>query len=343
LNITSGAFSEHVVITSVEGNIITVDQTATADGSNVPMSPTVYYDLPHDVSSIDTLVTDTVGTLHKHISPQEWQRLEVNTRGAGEPYYYTVMRSDKNPDRYQLRFVGNPQSPTSIHYSYRINPNPIKYMGYERLCRVGTVQLSNVSNQMTVTGTKTTFPQDASGAYIRFGNPGMPAEPHGSTTPFVFERRIEKWLSATSLTVSDTSVFDRKNSAGVAEPTLNFDAGDVDLSAPAGVIEGNDPNPYATTLWSQNETPLPAGTTYAITDIIDASPQMWTAILSACEMWYARTAGKPMGEALSSYNRDLRIAMETDCFTPVSGQANNYGHATPRSMGWYSPPLPDVH
>lgn len=342
LDIASGAFTEHAVVVAVEGNVVTVNSKAKSDGSNVQITPAVYYDLPHDVSSIDTLVTDTVGTLHHRITPEEWQRLEVNTRGAGEPYYYTIMRSDKNPDRWQIRFVGSPQNRTSIHYTYRINPNPIKYMGYERLCRVGTVGLSNVDGIMTVTGTKTTFPQDCSGSYIRFGSPGMPADPHGSTTPFVFERRVEKWLSTTSLQVSDTTVFDRKGADGVAEPAIDFDAGELDYTPPSGTVDGNDPNPYATTLWSQNSTPLPEGTNYAITDIIDASPQMWSAMLSACEMWYARTAGKPMNEAMAAFNRDLRIAMETDYFTPVSGQANNYGMATPRSMGWYSPPLPDI-
>lgn len=323
-------------------NVIEVNATAKQDGTAVPISPQVYYDLPVDARNIDTLVTNTVGTLHCYITPQEWQRLEVNTRGAGEPYYYTVMPSDKSPDRFQIRFVGMPTNDTHIHYTYRVFPRPIKYMGYERLCRVGTVELANVDGQMTVTGTKTNFPQDVAGCYIRFGSAGNPADPAGSNTPFMMERRIERWLSTSSLHVSNATVYNRPGAIGVANPTESFDAGDIDFSPPEGAIDGNDPAPYETNLWSQNNTAIPASTQYAITDVIDASPQMWTAVMTACEMWYARTAGKPVDVAMQAFNRDLRIAMETDVITPHSGRPHHSPYPTPRSMGWYSNLLPDI-
>lgn len=330
-----------VVAVHPEG-VIEVSGTAKQSGTAISISPQIYYDLPVDIKDIDTLVTNTVGTLHCYITPQEWQRLEVNTRGAGEPYYYTVMPSDSTPDRFQIRFVGVPTNDTLIHYTYRVRPRPIKYMGYERLCRVGTVELANVDDQMTVTGSKTNFPQDVAGCYIRFGSAGMPADPHGSNTPFMLERRIERWLSTTSLHVSDTTVYDRPGAIGVAAPTETFDAGEVILDPPEGQVDGNDPAPYETNLWSQNNTAVPANTQYAITDVVDASPQMWTAIMSACEMWYARTAGKPVDVALQAFNRDLRIAMETDVITPHSGRPHHSPYPTPRSMGWYSNLLPDI-
>lgn len=331
-------FDDPVRISSVGDGFIVVDQVAKSSATGITVKPQVYYDLPADLRDLDTLATRTVGTLHARISPQEWQRLEVNHRGSGEPYYYTVMRSDVNPDRYQIRFVGTPTNETRVSYTYRQTPKPIKYLGYERICRQGTVELKNVNGEMTVIGARTAFPQDCAGCYIRFGSLGMDADALGSTNPFVMERRVESWISSTSLTVSSTSVYQRPGTDGLPYKPDDFDAGQVDLSAPpVGVVEGNTNDPYVTADYDDINTPLPADTKYAITDVINASPQMYTAILSAAEMWYSRLAGRDYATAMTVFNRDLRIAMELDTVTPMSGDPP-YGVAypTPRTAGWHS-------
>lgn len=339
----SGYFEELPIVTRVSGDLVFVDRPALKSGSNVRIKPQVFYDLPQGLKDIDTLATDNVGTLHCYITPQEWMNLEVNTRVFGEPYYYTVMPSDTLPGRWQVRFVGMPQNKTVVHYTYRKTPQPIKYMGYERLTRQGTVELSNIDGVLTVTGTKTNFPQDVAGCYIRFGADGMEADPIGSTVPFVMERRIERWLSATSLDVSDKSVEYRQAPDSPASSATDLDAGNVLVEPPdAGTVDGNIDAPYTTTLYRSIDTPLPPLTKYAITDVLDLSPQMYTAVLSGAELWYARVAGKPADSALAVFNRDLRIAMENDAVTPWSGRPTNMPHPTPRTMGWYSPQLPDV-
>lgn len=283
-------FPTPIRIASVSGNAVTVDVAASQTASGVTVMPQTYYDLPADLKDIDTLVTNTVGTLHCYITPQEWQRLEINTRGAGEPYYYTLMRSDSNPDVWQVRFVGVPVNGTVVHYTYRVRPKPIKYMGYERITRQGTVQMTGSA----VTGTGTAFPLDCAGAVIRFGSLGMEAEAQGATIPYLLERDITAVASSTALTVDNAA-----------------------------------PN-------------LPANTKYAITDVIDASPTMYTAILASCEMWYARIAGKPADAAMAVFNRDLRIAMENDVIAPRSGRPYDTPYPTPRSMGWHSELMADV-
>ena len=107
-----------------------------------------------------------------------------------------------------------------------------------------------------------------------------------------------------------------------------------------GVVGTTTPAPSV--LYSNDAVELPANTKYAITDVIDASPQMYTAILSACEMWYARIAGKPYDAAMATFNRDLRLAMENDNVAPLSGRPHNTPYPTPRSMGWHSELMPDV-
>ena len=332
VDIAAQYFPTPMRVVAVNGNVVSLDVAAKSTVSGVAAAPQTYYDLPPDLKDIDTLVTNTVGTLHCYITPQEWQRLEINTRGAGEPYYYTIMRSDLQPDRYQIRFVGVPTNSTVVHYTYRVLPQPIKYMGYERLCRQGTVSLATVGNSNTpmVTGTGTAFPQDCAGAYIRFGANGMNAEPNGATVPYVMERRIEKWNTATELLVSSSTVFNRPGPYGVPSPD-EYDGGVVGQSTTT-----------TENLYSSDLVTLPTNTKYAITDVIDCSPQMYTAILSACEMWYARVAGKPWDGAMQVFNRDVRIAMENDVVAPRSGRPNHSPYPTPRSMGWHSELRPDI-
>lgn len=283
-----GYFDEPCRILAVNGNVLTTSlpakQTLPA-GQTVTLTMQTFYDLPEDLKDIDTLVTHTVGTLHCYITPQEWHRLEINTRGSGEPYYYTIMRSDVSPNCYQIRFVGIPTDGTVIHYTYRYRPTEIKWMGYENATRQGTVTVQ--PDQVTVTGDDTDFPSDIVGSVIRFGTAADEPEPVGSLFPFVRERVIKARSGSTSLTVTE---------------------------------------PLA----------VRAGVKYCITDVIDASPTMYTAILSACEMWYARIAGKAYDNAMAAYNRDLRIAMENDQIAPLSGRPFKTPYPTPRTMGWHS-------
>lgn len=285
-------FDEPCRIVSVLPGSVVVDLPAKASiapGSTETLTMQTFYDLPADLKDIDSLVSHTVGTLHCYLAPHEWQRLDVHTKGSGEPYYYTVMRSDSNPDRYQIRFVGMPTNGTVMHYTYRYIPKPIKYMGYERSCRQGTVSSTDVN----VIGSNTAFPEDVAGSVIRFGTTTTEADPIGSLSPFTSERQIVSRGTGTALVV-DTPIV------------------------------------------------LPALTKYAISDPIDSSPQMYTAILSSCEMWYSRIAGKPADAAMQLYNRDLRIAMENDEVSPLSGRPITARRPTPLTMGWHSTLRGDV-
>jgi len=291
--ITTGGnqyFSYTPRIVSVSGNSVTLDRAAMAAGAGVTILAQTYYDLPENVKDIDSLMTETVGTLHYYVSPSEWQQLQVNTRGAGEPYYYTIMRSDTNPEVYQIRFVGVPTDGTVVYYMYRYLPDPIRLMGYEPSCRQGTV---TVTGSRTVTVTGNTFPEGLGNAAIRFGTAVNEADSIGSLTPYVQERRILLRTGSTTLTVT-------------------------------------------------SDMPNLTNVKYAISDIIDASPQMWTAILSATEMWYARVAGKPPGAVVTMFNRDLRLAMESDCVSPMSGRQYMRHYPTPKTLGYDSPLQGDV-
>jgi hypothetical protein len=102
-----------------------------------------------------------------------------------------------------------------------------------------------------------------------------------------------------------------------------------------------------TALTMESATTLPTSTVkYAVTDVLDMSPNMFRAFLSCCESWYARLQGKPVDGAIAVYQRDLRLAFEQDVIAPISGQRGasglgSYG-AGPRYFGWASPSMPNT-
>lgn len=69
------------------------------------------------------------------------------------------------------------------------------------------------------------------------------------------------------------------------------------------------------------------GVRYCISDYLDVSPGMFTAVLSYSELWYARLSGKPIDTAAAVASRDIRAAFETDQVVPISGRRRP--HALP--------------
>jgi hypothetical protein len=87
----------------------------------------------------------------------------------------------------------------------------------------------------------------------------------------------------------------------------------------------------------------PTGAKTVVSDYVDASDSMFTAVLSGAEVWLARLYGKNVEGALTIYNRDLRLAFEADSVVPVSGQRTGGGSiSAARALGYYSPPGPDT-
>jgi hypothetical protein len=87
----------------------------------------------------------------------------------------------------------------------------------------------------------------------------------------------------------------------------------------------------------------PANAKTCVSDYIDASDGMFTAILSGAELWLAKLMGKNVEGALAVYNRDLRIAFEADVVAPVSGMRGDTARiGVPRALGYYSPSAPDT-
>lgn len=102
-----------------------------------------------------------------------------------------------------------------------------------------------------------------------------------------------------------------------------------------GLITSVNGNILAT--WSPAGSISYSSTKYHITDYLDISPGMYTAMLSGAEFWLARLMGKDYGTVYELYQRDLRIAFESDAVAVLEGRhlLRRYGYYYPF---WYLRP-----
>ena len=69
-----------------------------------------------------------------------------------------------------------------------------------------------------------------------------------------------------------------------------------------------------------------SGCKYIITDPLDVSPGMYSAILSNAEVWVNRMQGRDYGTTYELYSKDLRLAFESDAVATISGSSRKHGH-----------------
>ncbi len=99
----------------------------------------------------------------------------------------------------------------------------------------------------------------------------------------------------------------------------------------------------------------PANAKTVVSDYLDVSESMLTAVLSAAEVWVAKLMGKNIEGAMTVYQRDLRMAFEADNIAPIAGRRTPSARypeyaappmaansLTPTGMGYYSPSGPDA-
>lgn len=76
-------------------------------------------------------------------------------------------------------------------------------------------------------------------------------------------------------------------------------------------------------------------TKFAVTDYLDIAPGMYSALLSGSELWLARLMGRSIESMFAIYNRDLRMAFESDAVAVLEGRERRFGCYYPF---WYLRP-----
>lgn len=240
------------------------------------------YLLPADLNNVDALVPPDPSIVTAYITPAEWRRFENQSVSSGEPIYWTVARSPSHADRWRLMVAGTfPAAPQGTNYyiTYRRRPMPLRFMGYESICRNNSLTAQTAPGAVKRYGTSANYPESLSGVY-----------------PYT------------------------------AQEILGLN----------GSMVGT----------------APQGAKTVVSDYLDVSENMFTALLSCAEVWAARLQGKNVEGALAVYQRDLRLAMEQDVIAPISGRrlgvdrypenATTPYAGSPRSLGYYSPSAPDT-
>lgn len=104
-------------------------------------TPPYEFLLPADCKNVDALVAPDRTTPCVYTTPQEYLRLLSYDTSPGSTIWWTVAKSDTHPDRMKLMLGGRtaPVYPTDAYLlSYRRKPPPLRYMGYEKICRDGS-------------------------------------------------------------------------------------------------------------------------------------------------------------------------------------------------------------
>jgi len=235
------------------------------------------FTLPANVNNVDAVIPPDRVTVTSYITPAEWKKLESWSLSVGDPIYWTVMKDPALPDRWQLRIAGTPNGGSSgFAYTYRRKPQPLRYMGYETICRTSGFAPSGAVKRY---GTSANYPESLFGVY-----------------PYSAQEII-----------------------GVT-----------------GSLVGT----------------IPSGAKTVVSDYLDVSENMFTAVLSCAEVWLARLMGKNVEGAMGVYQRDLRMAMESDVVAPISGRRTGTDRypdlqappfaGSARQLGYYSPSGPDT-
>jgi hypothetical protein len=249
---------------------LTNDANGSGDGEKT-------FTLPANVNNVDAVIPPDRVTVTSYITPAEWKKLETWDLSLGDPIYWTVMKDPALPDRWQLRIAGTPNGGSSgFAITYRRKPLPLRYMGYETICRTPGFSVAGAVKRY---GTSANYPESLFGVY-----------------PYVAQELI-----------------------GVA-----------------GTLIGTIPNDAKT----------------VVSDYLDLSENMFTAVLSSAEVWLGRLLGKNIEGAMAVYQRDLKMAMESDVVAPISGRraatdrhpdmASPPYAGSPRALGYYSQSGPDT-
>lgn len=241
----------------------------------LPSELVTTYTLPWGVQSVDAIALTYPMVTAEYLSPTDWERIVHSQLKEMARLVWTVVPSRSVLDRYEVRILNGYRYGQCATLTYRRRPRDLRFTGWERDNRTGTISWDG----KTATGTGTNWSNQTVGCVLRVsGDPKKAPESLAGMTPYRDEALIHR--------VDNGSVLHT-------------------VGAPNNV--------------SYNDT------RFIISDLLDISPGMLTALLSGAEVWAARLLGKNIEGATGVYGRDLRMAFESDATAPLSGRRSTVG------------------
>ena len=246
--------------------------------------------LPWGVTSVDAVYLPQLRISAEYINQTDWRRIENSPFQQLVRLVWTIMPSPEREGYYDLKIYNGYRYEDTLTLTYRRRPRDLRLTGWEPTSRMGTVTL-----------TVATPPNPLPGTYFDVVGTGSS-----------FDARMEGAV----LRVSGDSAYHPEGLAGMRPYRTEAFINDVSSATAMAVHAPEVASAYS-------------GTKYIVTDLLDISPTMYTALLSGAEVWVARLMGKNIEGAMGINARDLRMAFEADTLAPISGRRDT-------TSGFYS-------
>ena len=314
--------------------------------------------LPWGVSSVDAVYLPQLRIAAEYVDQTEWRRVENSPFQQLVRLVWTVLPSAEREGYYDLKIYNGYRYDETLTFTYRRRPRDLRFTGWEPGSRAGAISSATVSapaNQATATAsvaggeiTGISITQGGTGyslnprvvltgsgsgaiATSRVSNgtvvgidvvnsgsgytspPQVAIDPPPSAPPGTYfsitgsGTQFTNLMSGAVLRASGDSAFHPEGLAGlrpyVLEAFITGVSSGTALDAHSPELSGNV-----------------ADSKYLVTDLLDISPTMYTALLSGAEVWMSRLLGKNIEGTLGVHGRDLRLAFEQDTLAPQSGR-----------------------
>ena len=160
-----------------------------------------YYTLPDDfVAMSDPMPGETSSLFGVYLEPDELFARMRREPGSGQATAWTVAPILDTYSRMGLYLQPPHSTAETLDIWYRSQPRPLRYVGTEKRCSAGTIDV--VADSAVVAGTSTTFENAMEGSIFRIGDHGT-YQPTGlrGARPWVEQRSILTYTSATAVTL----------------------------------------------------------------------------------------------------------------------------------------------
>jgi hypothetical protein len=318
------------------------------------------YLLPWGVSSVDSVYLPQLRIAAEYVNQTDWIRIKNSPYQQLVRLAWTILPSALKEGYYELKIYNGYRYNETLTLTYRRRPRDLRLTGWEPSSRIGTV---TTNSSAATAGAVTRVANAVTAIAVSGGGGGYPAAPvvtisggggTGATATAVLTNGVvtsitvtaggSGYASSPTVTIAAPPTTPYGNYFSVTGTGTAFTSkmiGSVlrvsgDAAYHPEGLAGMHPYvmeamitsvPSATALFAHSPEVSAdnAGSKYLITDILDISPSMYTALLSGAEVWVARLLGKNIDGATGVYGRDLRMAYEADTLAPISGRRGATG------------------
>lgn len=319
----------------------------------------VTHRLPWGVQSVDSVYLPQLRIAAQYVDQTEWRRIENSPFQQLVRLVWTVLPSAEREGYYDLKIFNGYRYTETLTLTYRRRPRDLRLTGWEPSSRAGSITTTIVSAPASkATATATILAGKVTAITVTNGGAGYSLNPavaisggsgvgavavstvtNGAVTAIQVLDGGSGYLTPPTITLPDPPSSPPGTYLTVAGTSTAFNTKMVGAVIRASGDAVYHPEslagmrPYvmeafitgvtnATTMAAHAPELSTTNTNskYIVTDLLDISPTMYTALLSGAEVWAARLLGKNIEGSMGINARDLRMAFEQDTLAPISGR-----------------------